>query len=127
MDERLKILEMVRDGRISPEQAVELINTIEHEDRMPIVESFVDLHDDDQRPARRIRITSLSQKGSKTSFDVPLGVLKFFNGLFPNSLKMNINNKQLDREQLMDRIYSGHKGIIYREEDAKGSLIVELI
>lgn len=127
MDERLKILEMVRDGRISPEQAVELINTIAHEDRMPIVESFVDLHDDDRSPARRIRITSHSQKGSKTSFDVPLGVLKFFNGLFPNSLKMNINNKHLDREQLMDRIYSGQKGIIYREEDAKGSLIVELI
>lgn len=126
MDERLKVLEMVQAGKISPEQAVELLNAMEDKEGVPF--GLVDLHEHDQSSARRLRITGLSAKGSKKSFDIPLGVLKFFNGLFPNSLKMNINQKHLDREQLMELIYTGEKGIIYHEEDDRGSgVIIELI
>lgn len=126
MDERVKILEMVRDGKVTPEQAFELLNAIGDGAGGTIVENFVD-ELDDQGPPRRLRFTGLSGKGS-ASFDIPIGVIKFFHGLFPNSIKINVNNSQLDREQLMDRIYAGRKGVIYRDENKKGGeVVIELV
>lgn len=127
MDERLKILEMVRDGKVTPEQAVELLGAMASGDGdSAIVGNFVDIHDD-QGPARRLRITGVSRKGTKTSFDIPLGVIKFFNGLFPNSIQFNVSSNHIDREQLMDRIYSGTKGVVYHEDGKDGGVSIELI
>lgn len=125
MDERLKILEMVRDGKVSPEQAAELLGAIEG-GKDSIVDNFVAIHDDQQSP-RRLRITSTSSKGT-TSFDLPLGVIKFVNGLFPNSFRVTVNKQRLDREELMDLIYSGRKGVIFRDVSKRGNeVVIELV
>lgn len=123
MSERLKILEMVRDGKVSPEQAAELLHAIEGGDAGTIIESFVKINDGEQTFARRLRISTTSDKGT-TSFDIPLGLIKFFHSLFPRSFKLNVNNKTLDREELMERIYSGKTEVIYREDTAKGNEVV---
>ncbi len=128
MAERLKILEMVRDGKVSPQQAVELLGAIEGASghAPSIVDNFVEIHSDQASP-RRLRIVTTSDKGT-TSFEIPLGIIKFINGLFPNSFKLTVNNKSLSREQLMDRIYSGTPGVIYREErDRGGQVTIELV
>lgn len=132
MEERVRVLEMVRDGKVTPEEAQELLSLLESGQQAPsrILESFVDLHDDDQLPARNLKITSLSQKEGKprkTSFNLPLGMLRFINGLFPGSTIIGVNSKYLDREQLMDMIHKGEKGVIYREETEKGGVIIELV
>jgi len=129
MDERLKILQMVREGKVTPEQAVELLNAIQDGNGdSTIVESFVGILDDKGGLPRRLRIASVSSKGSKTVFDIPLGVLKFIYSLFPNSINFNINHNQLDTKQIMDMVYSGDKGIIYREDSVNGSgVVIELV
>lgn len=128
MAERLKILEMVRDGKVSPQQAVELLGAIEGASghAPSIVDNFVEIHSDQASP-RRLRIVTTSDKGT-TSFEIPLGLIKFFDGLFPNRFKLNVNNKALNREQVMDRIYSGSSGEIYRDTSEKGGrVVVELV
>ena len=127
MDERLKILEMVRAGKVTPEQAVELLGALEGgASDGSILASFVDLQD--SSPARGLKLTGISRKGSKTSFVIPLGVLKFFDGLFPNGMKINVNDKSLDKEQLMEIIHTGEKRLIYHEETEKGGgVIIELV
>ena len=132
MEERVKVLEMVRDGKVTPEEAQELFSLLESREQTPqrILESFVDLHDDDQLPARNLKSTSLSHKDGKprkTSFNLPLGMLRFINGLFPGSTIIGVSSKFLDREQLMDMIHKGEKGIIYREDTEKGGVIIELV
>lgn len=133
MDERVKVLEMVRDGKVTPEEGQELLSLLDDGSSAAsyrILESFVDLHDDDQLPARNLKITSLSKKDGKEkkySFNLPLGVLRFINGLFPNSTIIGVNSKYLDRHQLMDMIQKGEKGVIYREETDKGGVIIELV
>lgn len=128
MAERLKVLEMVKDGKVSPQQAVELLNAIQGGSGSgpSIVDTFLEIHND-QAPPRRLRIATTSDKGT-TSYEIPLGIIKFFNGLFPNRFKLNVNNKLLEREHVMDRIYSGIPGEIYRETNEKGGeVVVELV
>lgn len=134
MEERVKVLEMVRDGKVTPEEGQELLSLLGDEAGAAgyrILENFVDLHDDDQLPARNLKITSLSKKSGeekKFSFNLPLGVLRFINGLFPNSsFIVGVNSKYLDRVQLMDMIHKGEKGVIYREETDKGGVTIELV
>ncbi|HOB35682.1 MAG: hypothetical protein GX090_02300 [Firmicutes bacterium] len=122
MEERLKILEMVRDGKLSPQQAAELLAALEGRGGEAIVENFVAFHDP-QSPARRLRIVTSSAKGTCT-FDIPLGVIKFLNGIFPGYFKLKVNDRLLDREELMDAVYSGKKGVVYRERTAKGGEVV---
>lgn len=127
MDERLKILEMVKEGKVSPEQAVELLKAVDHSGNDTILENFVDF-EDDKGPAWGLRFTGTSKKGTNTSFVVPLGLIKFFNGLFPNSTIINVNSKNLDRDQLMDRIYAGKRGVLHQEQNSDGSgVTIELV
>jgi hypothetical protein len=124
MEEKLKILELVRDGKVNPEQGLELLDAIEEGGTPKIVENFVGLHAD-KGPARHLRITSLSSKGNKTSFHIPLGVIRFAYSLFPNSLHFTINNRQLDVEELMERIYKAEKGVIYQDDSE--NVVFELV
>jgi hypothetical protein len=130
MDERLKILELVREGKVTPEQGTELLAALEHGYGDRVVESFVDLHDDEQGPARQLKFTSVSRKLGKDTkhiFNLPLGMIKFMNSIFPNAPMIQVNSKHLDREQLMEFIHSGEKGVIYREESEQGSILIELV
>jgi hypothetical protein len=126
MDEKLKILELVRDGKVNPEQGLELLDALAGSaDRPPqIVENFVGIHTY-TGPARHLRITSLSSKGNKTTFNIPLGLIRFAYSLFPNSMHFTINNRQLDVEELMERIYTAEKGVVY--EDDSENVVFELV
>lgn len=124
MEEKLKILELVRDGKVNPEQGLELLDAIEKGGAPKIVENFVGIHSD-TGPARHLRITSLSSKGNKTSFNIPLGVIRFAYSLFPNSMHFTINNRQLDVEEMMERIYRAEKGVIYQDDSE--NVVFELV
>jgi|SRR5690554_6416817 len=123
MEERLKILNMVRDNKVTPEEAAELLQATESSSS--IVENFVQLRQD-SGPARKLKITSRSSKGQVTSFAIPLGILKFFHSWFPSKFNFNINQKQLDTHHLMDMVYQGDKGVIYKEEKDAGTVVLEL-
>ncbi|MDD2282128.1 MAG: hypothetical protein PHT52_03100 [Eubacteriales bacterium] len=126
MDEKLKILELVRDGKVNPEQGLELLDAIGGSAGNPpqIVENFVELHAD-KGGARHLRITSLSSKGNKTSFNIPLGVIRFAYSLFPNSLHFTINNRHLDVEELIEKIYRAEKGVVYQDDSE--NVVFELV
>lgn len=124
MDEKIKILELVRDGKVSPEQGLELLDAIGAGGASKIVDNFVGLHSD-EGPARHLRISTLSRKGKEFNFTIPLSVVRFTGNLFPNRFRLNINNKQLDTDELMDAVYRQEKGVIY--EDESENVVVELI
>ena len=123
MEDKLKILELIRDGKVNPEQGLELLETIGEGGNQKIVDDFV-AHHGNRGQARYLRITSLSRKGNEHSFNIPLSVVKFAHNLFPR-LKFMVNCNQLDLEELMERVYSEETGIIYEDENEK--VVFELI
>lgn len=119
MEERLKILEMVRVGKVTPEQALELLQVIDQTaESSSVVEKFVDILGAEHKPARRMRFS-----GGKTTFEIPLSMLKFLYSLFPRSFNFTVNQKQLDSRQLMDMVYNGDKGVIYQDNE----VVIELV
>lgn len=113
MEEKLKILQLVRDGKVNPEQGLELLDAIGKGAAPRIVEDFVG----PQGGARRLRITSVSKKGNEFAFSIPLGMIRFADKLFPSRIFFKVQGQQLDVEQIMERIHQGEKGILYEDED----------
>jgi hypothetical protein len=130
MDERIRVLQLIRDNKITPEEGLELLQALERagEENQGVIESLVDIHKEgEQGPARHLRITNYSKRSNKRfTIAIPLSVIKFFTSIFPNALHVNINDSVMDREQLLDMIHRGEKGIIYREDSGKEETILEL-
>jgi hypothetical protein len=124
VDEKLKILELIRDGKVNPEQGLELLDAIGEGGPASIVGDFIGVRADEGR-ARFLRFSVLSRKGKEFTLNIPLGVVRFAYNLFPGRFNFKINDKELDTEELMDRIYREEVGIIYRDEEE--NVICELI
>lgn len=124
MEEKMKILELVRDGKVTPEQGLELLDALEGAGSNRVVHDFVNLHSDGE-PARHLKITALSGKGNKVNFNIPLGVIRFAHNLFPNSTHITVNNRQLEIRDLMDKVYSEEKTVIYRDDSE--NVVIELV
>jgi hypothetical protein len=124
MEEKLQILELVREGKVTAEQGLELLDALEGAGSNRIVEGFVNLHSDKEL-ARHLKITALSGKGNKVKFNIPLGVVRFAYNLFPNSMHVTVNNQQLEVQELMERVYKAEKTVIY--QDDSDNVVIELV
>lgn len=124
MEEKLQILELVREGKVTAEQGLELLDALEGAGSNRIVEDFVNLHSDKEL-ARHLKITALSGKGNKVNFNIPLGVIRFAYNLFPNSMHVTVNNRQLEVQELMERVYKAEKTVIY--QDDSDDVVIELV
>ena len=122
MDEKLKILQLVREGKVNPEQGLELLDAIGEGSAPKIVEDFVG--HDTRGEARHLRIPAVSRKGNIT-FNIPLGIIRFADRLFPSRFFIKINDSQLAADEVMERIYRREKGIIYKDEEE--SVVLELV
>lgn len=122
MDEKLKILQLVRDGKVNPEQGLELLDAIGEGMTPKIVEDFVS--GDSGEEARHLRITTVSRKGTVT-FNIPLGIIRFADRFFPSRFFVKIQDRHLDADEIMERIYRREKGIIY--EDEEENVVLELV
>lgn len=87
-EERLKILKMVAEGKITPEEADRLLGALK----------------DIEERARffRVRIYDKNRDKPKVKVDIPIGVLKLasklsttFKGIVPEGFKMNISGKEI--------------------------------
>ncbi|HOC06738.1 MAG: SHOCT-like domain-containing protein [Bacillota bacterium] len=124
MEEKMKILELVRDGKVTPEQGLELLDALEGAGSNRIVQEFVDLHSS-TKPARNLKITTHSRKGNKMEFLIPLGVVRFAYNLFPNSTRITVNNKQLEVQDVMEKVYKGEKTVIHKDDS--DNVVIELV
>ncbi len=81
MDEKLKILQMVSDGKVSPEEAVELISGLEN------LEEKI-------KPSRWLKVKVWEGEKSakpKVNVTLPLALAQTVINMIPESAKTNIN------------------------------------
>ncbi|MCX7995952.1 MAG: hypothetical protein N3A65_09355 [candidate division WOR-3 bacterium] len=100
-EERRKILNMVAEGKITPEEAERLLSVLKETQ--------------DKAHFFRIRIYDRNSEKTKVKVDIPLGVLKLllkfgatFQGLAPEGFKMNIKGKEFHLDEftpeMLDKI-----------------------
>uniref|UniRef100_A0A7C4TCH8 YvlB/LiaX N-terminal domain-containing protein n=1 Tax=candidate division WOR-3 bacterium TaxID=2052148 RepID=A0A7C4TCH8_UNCW3 len=93
-EERMKILKMVAEGKITPEEADRLLGALK----------------ESSEKARffRVRVSDKTTNRTKVKVDIPIGVLKFvsklgtvFKGLIPEKgFKMNIKGKEIYLDEM---------------------------
>jgi hypothetical protein len=92
-EERRKILNMVADGKITPEEADRLLSVLRDENEMP---RFF-----------KVRVYVQNSEKPKVKVDIPIGALKLllklgakFQGIAPEAFKMNIHGKNFTLDEM---------------------------
>jgi hypothetical protein len=119
-EERIKILNMIREGKITAEEGAKLLSALsgaQKEARRPV-----------SRPAGgprwfRVRVTDLVTGKTKTSVNIPLGLMEW--GIqIGAQFAPEVGN--LDMEQLNEMLHSGLEGKIVDVVDEEDGEHVEI-
>ena len=122
-EERLKILEMIQEGKITPAEGLELLKAIDEASRSNIHSPNTILKGNYENKFLRIRV--VGDKVKKVNVNIPLGLLKYGTKLIsygmsfvPNEAKLEMEKKGIDLATLdLDEI------IRIVEEDSQGKLV----
>jgi hypothetical protein len=127
MEERMKILQMVQEGKITPEDAAQLLEAINAAPKraassspFPVTEPGADLPGLGRKPRwLRVRVTDTDSGRPRVNVRLPISMVSV--GLKMGS-KFAPQVEGLDADQLMSIIESGEMGQIvdvYDEEDGE--------
>lgn len=113
-EERMQILKMIEEGKISAKEGAELIRAIDYKPQ--------DERSEAQRgasPARwfRVRITDMTSGRNKVNVNIPIGLVNVGMKMGARFIPENIDSAEY--QQVMEAIRSGRQGKIfdYTNED----------
>jgi DUF4097 and DUF4098 domain-containing protein YvlB len=131
MEDKKRILKMVEEGKITAEEAINLLDVLDPSekydtDKAEIIEDddFFDIKNDAQK-GKMLFVRVKSKDGSKVKVNIPLEFIKIMGGI--GSMYSNEFEKHnIDIEKLMDAIDNGFVGKIVEVEDGNDKVIVEI-
>ncbi len=122
-EERLKILELLQEGKVSPEQAESLLAALMEQTPSPKPEVIVASK---KGPFRMLKIIVDSNDGDKVRVNVPVEFAKLLKkGRFGN---VNLDNLEIDLDSIIDMVQSGLNGELVSVDTEDGDhvkIIVE--
>ncbi|MGM0415275.1 MAG: SHOCT-like domain-containing protein [Bacillota bacterium] len=102
-EERLRILEMVAEGKISAEEAEKLMETMERSDNM--------FQGKPKKPSTRKSksLKILVQEGGKekVNLSIPLSLAQAFSGFIPKDAKSKLEDKNINISELLENLETG--------------------
>ncbi len=109
MNERLRILEMVKDGKVTPEEGARLLDEL---DRSP------------RQPARTLRIRIRRAGGQNVQFTVPVTVAGTLVSLIPEDTRARLVQQGVNLAELVRAVQEGEAiGEIVNIREPGGNLI----
>ena len=120
-EERIKILKMIQDGKITAEEGAKLLEALaEGEDTT------------EQKAALRegktvkVVVTDRSSGKIKVNVKLPLGIARFVKNLVPPSEKMKLEQNGIDLDTLFQNLETGGMGKVVEFEDEEHNHSVEI-
>ncbi|MBI2248176.1 MAG: DUF4097 family beta strand repeat protein [Armatimonadetes bacterium] len=111
MNERLRILEMVKDGKITPEEGARLLDELDRA-RAP------------RTSGANLRVSIRHPSGRKSQFAVPVAVADAILTLIPDEMRSRLQARGVNLEQLVRAIQSGEaQGRIVDIHDPSGASV----
>jgi hypothetical protein len=109
MNDRLRILEMVKDGKVTPEEGARLLDEL---DRVP-------------RPTGvNIRVTIQHPSGRKSQFALPVGVADVILTLIPEDTRQRLSSRGVNLEAILRAVQSGEaQGRVVDIRDPSGATV----
>ncbi len=119
-EERLKILELLQEGKITPDQAEALLTalTLSPRPEAPTAPTAPTLK---KQQFRMLRITVDSHQGDKVRVNVPIEFAKLLKkGKFGN---VNLDEFEIDIDSILDMINQGAEGEIVSVDSVDGDKV----
>ncbi len=103
-EERLRILEMVAEGKISVEEADQLMETMEQSDNRYQGKA------QNTRPKKSKALKILVQEGGKekVNLSIPLSLAQAFTGFMPENTKAKLEDKNINISELLENLENGN-------------------
>lgn len=121
MNERIQILEMLRDGLISADEADKLLRALDiNKNEVKTLKN---------ESMKMLKIDVRSAEGDKVNVKVPVNILKFatskklISNIKINGIDKDFLEESIDIEQILMMVESGAIGEIVDIESAKGDVV----
>lgn len=112
-EDRLRILEMVRDGKITPEEGVRLLEELEPAPAGDL--------------SRTVRVNIKDPGGRKVQIALPARLAGTIAGMVPQTLRARLTDKGINLDELLKAVQQGTaRGPIVDVRDP-GGMIVEVV
>ncbi len=118
-EERMQILNMIRDGKVSPEEGAKLLNALEGSQKSELAANAAAT----KGRFLRVRVTDMSTGKTKVNVNLPLALVNI--GLKMGA-KFAPDLEGVDASEIMDAIRAGTEGKIVDVEDAEDGEKVEV-
>jgi hypothetical protein len=116
--EKMKILEMLQEGKINTEEAATLLDALEEDNGQ----------ETSSAPGKVLKIkVSDKQSGAvKVNMGLPLGFARFLKDLIPTSERARIESQGVDLDAVFANLDSGVKGKLVDVEDEQDGHLIEI-
>ena len=103
-EERLRILEMVAAGKLSVEEADQLMGTMEESDKMYQGKA------EKKTPKKSKSLKILVQEGGKekVNLSIPLSLAQAFTGFMPDNARAKLEDKNINITELLENLENGN-------------------
>lgn len=111
--ERKQVLEMVRDGKLTVDEAQKILDAmIEGDERIRSVAS-------PKRSPRFLRIRVKDEDGSKVNLNIPISLAKVMMRFVPSEVMGTLSDQNVDLDAILEAVREGAEGqlIHVKEED----------
>ncbi len=115
-EERLKVLELLAQGKISAEDAERLLDALSGDSAEPVSLSVI--KNDKKLPFRMLKIFVDSQDGEKVRIQIPIEFAKFLKkGKYGN---VNLNEMDIDIDSILAMVETGAIGELVTVTSGEG-------
>ena len=116
-DQRMRILKMIEEGKISAEEGIKLLEAVEVPDSPQKQEIPLFHHRGDRARVIKIRVKDETTGKLKVNLSVPFSVVEFLQGFIPEREKEKLEAKGVDLDVLIQNIKNGEVGKVLDIED----------
>ena len=118
-EEKIKILKMLEEGKITAEDAAKLIEALEKSEKREqsggnTVETEKNL---ERGTSLKIKVTDMDTEKVKVNLNIPIKLARFAKTLVPSSEKFNLERHGINLDDLFNTLGSGKIGKILDVED----------
>jgi len=121
-EERMRILKMLEDGKITADEAAKLLSAVET--------AGTKLPGGGGRKVLHVEIHGEGEEKPKVNVNVPLELIKVGLGLIPKEARSKMEEKGIDLEKLTELIQTGIEGklveVEHEKEGGKERITVEI-
>ncbi len=105
-EEKMRVLQMIEEGKINAEEGAKLLQTIEEPAKK-----------EEGKRVLRIRVYEGNLEKPKVNVNIPLGLIKLATHFVPESTRAKMKEKEIDLDQIAQLIESGAKGKLVDVEE----------